>query len=234
MTRMPRNRIVRALPFLVLSIFVLSGCGPDAKDMKIEDLTAENAQLKNELAERERQLNDALVREGEAQATIDDLNQRLAQLRSETDKTKMVDGWISTPSFDMISIPGSVLFDSGKAKLRGPGRTTVQKLASDIRSRYLDRDIYVIGHTDNEPIRKSGWADNWELGAERSLTIIREMTKLGIPQEQMIAASCGEYRPREPNATAQGRQLNRRVEFYAVRRDLPISDRTTANRMFEE
>ncbi len=212
---------------IVMSVGVV-GCGPSAKDMKIDELTAENDQLKNELDDRDRLLNEALVRENEARGSIDELNQSLARMRADSDKHKGADGWITTPTFDMISIPGEVLFASGKASLSRQGRSAIARLASDIRARYADRDIYVFGHTDNEPIRKSKWKDNWELGAARALSTVQELGKLGVPRNSLIQANCGQYRPKSSNSSKRSRIQNRRVEFYAVKRTSGIIDTTAA------
>jgi chemotaxis protein MotB len=203
------------------------GCGPDAKDQKIADLTSENDQLKGELEDRDRKFNDALVRQGDSQSTIDELNQQLAKLRAGQGKEG---DWVTMPSFDMISVPGSVLFDSGKADLTAAGRAKLAQISSDIRSRYSDRDIYVFGHTDNQPIRKSKWKDNWELGAHRSLSVIRAMRDLGIPNESLVQANCGEYRPKLANSNDRNRFANRRVEFYAVKKGGSALDVSTALR----
>jgi flagellar motor protein MotB len=207
-------------------VFTAVGCGPDAKDRKIEDLTAENNSLKDELDDRDRRLNDALVKENEARSSIDELNQQLAKSRADGAKGGP-DGWITMKNFDMISIPGSVLFESGKADLTPAGRGKLQQIASDIRAKYPDRDIYVFGHTDDQPIRKSKWKDNWELGAHRSLTVIRSLRDNGIANEYLVQANCGEHRPRVANSGDKNRLQNRRVEFYAVpRRTGEIVDRT--------
>ncbi len=228
MARMTR-RVITSSPLLALVLSIAAvGCGPDAKDQKIQDLTAENQQLRGELGERERQFNDAIVRENEARGTIDELNRELARLRAGDRTAKGPDGWITMPSFDMISIPGNVLFASGRAELTAQGKTTLQKLASDIRTRYADRDIYVFGHTDDDPIRKSKWKDNWELGAARSLTVIRTMRDLGIANENLVQANCSQYRPRTSNASAAGKSQNRRVEFYAVKRTSGVVDNAAA------
>lgn len=220
----------RFLSPLLIAIFVMSvgtvGCGPNEKDLKIEDLTAENDQLKSELDDRDRLLNEALVRENEAWGSIDELNRSIAQMRADSDKHKGADGWITTPTFDMISIPGEILFSSGKADLSSQGRGTIAKLASDIRARYGDRDIYVFGHTDNEPIRKSKWKDNWELGSARALSTVRELAKLGVSDDRLIQANCGQNRPKIDNNSKQGRNQNRRVEFYAVKRTGGAMDAT--------
>ncbi len=205
------------------------GCGPSEKDLKIEDLTAENDQLKSELDDRDRLINEALVRENEARGSIDELNQSLARMRADAEQQpKGADGWVTTPTFDMISIPGEVLFASGKASLSRQGRSTIARLASDIRSRYPDRDIYIFGHTDNEPIRKSKWKDNWELGSARALSTVRELAKLGIPRESLIQANCGQYRPKTSNSSKRTRVQNRRVECFAVKRTSGVFDATAA------
>ncbi len=217
--------------YLLVSILgfaglVIAGCGPTAEQKKIQDLIAETDQLKRDLEDRDRAHNDMLAREGEARQTIDELNRELASLRAN--EGKQTDGWITMPSFDMISIPGSVLFASGKAELTSQGRGKLAEIASDIRARYADRDIYVFGHTDNEPIRKSKWKDNWELGAHRSLTVVRALRGNGIAPDQLIQANCGEFKPRDANSAATGRQQNRRVEFYAVKRNAGIIENTSA------
>ena len=149
-------------------------------------------------------------------------------MRASAGKHKETDGWVTMPSFDMISIPGSVLFASGKAELTSQGRSKLAEIASDIRARYADRDIYIFGHTDNEPIRKSKWKDNWELGAHRSLTVVRALRSNGIAPDQLIQANCGEFKPRDSNSAVSGRQQNRRVEFYAVKRNAGIIENTSA------
>src|SRR5262245_26374941 len=193
---MSRMNMALALSLSLLGSFLTVGCGPDAKDKRIGELTKENDSLKAELADRDSKVNDLTAKDEEAQKAVRDLNKELADARdrlakggspaapvgiAETAAAPPSKGWINMPVFDMISIPGEVLFDSGKATLRPAGRTTLDKLASDIRSRYSDRDIYVFGNTDDEPIRKSGWKDNWQLGAERSLTAVRYLVQAGIP-----------------------------------------------------
>jgi chemotaxis protein MotB len=223
MSRMNLTLVVSLLlPFLAI------GCGPDAKDKRIAELTKENDQLKAELADRDARVNELTAKDEEAQKAVRDLNRELADARDRLARgsttaapptvieAPQAKGWIGMPGFDMISIPGEVLFDSGKATLRPAGRSTLDKIASDIRARYSDRDIYVFGHTDDEPIRKSGWKDNWQLGAERALTASRYLIQAGIPPSKVIQANCSEYRPRAMGTSANVRKENRRVEFYAV------------------
>lgn len=218
MTRMPRIALFPIAGLALVALSAGAGCGPDPKQQRIDQLAKENDQLRADLADRDRQLNDAAVREDDARKTIDDLNGQMAKIRAEGAKAKDTDGWTSFSGFDMISIPGEVLFDSGKADLKTSGRSTLDRLASDIRSRFPDRDIYVFGHTDNEPIAKSKWKDNWELGAYRALNVIRHLRGAGVSEQSLVQANCSQFRPRAGNTSEAGKRQNRRVEFYAVER----------------
>jgi chemotaxis protein MotB len=200
----------------LVMVVVTSGCGPDAKDKKINDLCAENDQLKQDLADRDRQLNDLAVKASDAQKSIDELSQEMAKMRAAGGKVKE-GGWVTFGNFDMIAVPGSVLFDSGKADLSAGGKKKLASLAADIKAKFADRDIYVFGYTDAEPIAKSKWKDNWELGAHRALNVVRGLHEHGIGYEQLVQANCGEFRPKASGKTKNVAE-NRRVEFYAVPR----------------
>jgi chemotaxis protein MotB len=223
MTRKTLSLIAR-LSLVALAITVMtSGCGPDAKDKKISDLTAENEQLKNDLADKDGQLNDALVRADEARKSIGELNQEMAKLRA-AGAAGGKEGWVTFKNFDMIEVPGSVLFESGKVDLTANGRKTLSTLAADIKAKYADRDIYIIGYTDAEPIAKSKWKDNWELGAHRALTVVRTLHEQGVSYDQLVQANCGEFRPKKVGKNKNVAE-NRRVEFYAVRRNVAGIDK---------
>ncbi len=116
----------------------------------------------------------------------------------------------------MIAIPGNVLFAPGKATLRKSGKTALESVASAIRGQYGGKDIFVFGHTDDQPIKKSGWKDNFELSSERALSVVRHLKDRGITPSSLVACGAGEYRPRVPNTSDSNRSQNRRVEIFAV------------------
>ena len=225
------TRTLRSILLPITALFtlaIIAGCGPDAKTKKIEDLTAENDSLKKDLEGKDRDLQEAQMREGDAKSTIDQLNQRLAQMRGQGATNKKDGEWVTFNDFDMMNVPGSVLFEAGKSDLTGGGKSKLQQIASEIRSRYADRDIYVFGHTDDQPIKKSKWKDNWELGAHRALTVVRSLHDSGIPFESLVQANCGSYRPKISNAGGdKNRAQNRRVEFYAVKKKGGLVETTT-------
>jgi chemotaxis protein MotB len=105
------------------------------------------------------------------------------------------------------------LFDSGKATLKKATSAELDHINSVLREKYAGRQIDVLGHTDTDPIQKSNWKDNWELSAQRSLTVLRYLVQKGIPDENIRAIGCGESQPIASNATAAGKGKNRRVEI---------------------
>ena len=195
----------------------LAGCGKK---------TAPPVQLPPDTSaydQRIRELEDALR---QAEADRDANRDRLAQLQNELDNLRRQlaetpeppppPDWKAVEGGAMTSIEGTLLFDSGKAILKPGARETLNRIADVISDRYPDYDVYVFGHTDNEPIRYSAWKDNYELSAQRALTVTRYLRD-ALGSTNICAGGWGEYRPVAENTSAEGRQANRRVEIYAMR-----------------
>ncbi|MNT84814.1 Motility protein B [compost metagenome] len=78
----------------------------------------------------------------------------------------------------------------------------------------------VSGYTDDQQVREGNrrFADNWELSAQRALTVTRTLIDAGIPPTSVFSAAFGSQQPVTPNADAEGRAKNRRVEISPVPR----------------
>ena len=78
-------------------------------------------------------------------------------------------------------------------------------------------NVGIEGHTDNQPIKLSGWKTNWELSSSRALSVLHYLVKQkGIAPERLSANGYGEFHPVDSNDTKEGRQLNRRVEIVIL------------------
>lgn len=111
----------------------------------------------------------------------------------------------------MITLNGSVLFDSGSEEIRQEALPLVDKVGR-ILDHYTDNIIEVEGHTDNVPIHNGRFADNNVLSMYRALSVadyLREVTSLN--PAHIKSSGRGDYVPIADNATAEGRALNRRV-----------------------
>lgn len=121
-----------------------------------------------------------------------------------------------TLSNGRIGISGSVLFDSSSAELQPEGRQLLKSLSTPLATYLQARDevLMVSGFTDDRQLRDGNrFADNWELSAQRALTVTRALIEEGIPSASVFAAAFGSEQAVASNADAQGRSRNRRVEM---------------------
>lgn len=117
----------------------------------------------------------------------------------------------------VVTFVADVLFDSGKAKIRHEAYPILDKVATVLKENVPELSIGVEGHTDNVPIKHSGWKSNWELSTARALSVLHYLVEQkGISPERVSAIGYGEYRPVASNDTAAGRQMNRRVEVVIL------------------
>lgn len=121
-----------------------------------------------------------------------------------------------------IGISGSVLFSLNSDELQPDGRALLRTLVAPLKV-YLDqRDqlLMVSGFTDDLPIQKGNnrYTDNWQLSAERALTVTRALIEEGMPPSLIFAAAFGSQQPVVANQGAESRSQNRRVEMAPVPR----------------
>jgi flagellar motor protein MotB len=116
-----------------------------------------------------------------------------------------------------IGISSSVLFAFNSDQLQPEGRRLLKSLAAPLSAYLAARDeiLMVSGFTDDRPMRESAqqFADNWELSAQRALTVTRALIEDGVPASALFAAAFGAEQPVASNADAAGRARNRRVEI---------------------
>ena len=122
-----------------------------------------------------------------------------------------------------IAIKGSVLFAVNSDKLQTEGRVLLRSLVAPLNVFLGERDqmLMISGFTDDRPILGSNrsFTDNWELSAQRALTVTRVLIEEGMPASMVFAAAFGEQNPVASNNDEQGRSQNRRVEMAPVPRN---------------
>jgi flagellar motor protein MotB len=127
-----------------------------------------------------------------------------------------------------IGISGSVLFAFNSAQLQPEGRQLLQSLAAPLATYLKARDeiLMVSGFTDDRPMRGGSreFADNWELSAQRALTVTRVLIEEGLPPSSVFAAAFGSQQPVASNDDAEGRARNRRVEIAPTQRRAPAGE----------
>ncbi|HEX7831314.1 MAG TPA: OmpA family protein, partial [Thermoanaerobaculia bacterium] len=118
---------------------------------------------------------------------------------------------VSRPSEGEINVrlTSDVLFDTDSSALRAASRETLRDLANNFEQ-YPDNIIVVEGHTDSTGTE----AYNQRLSEQRAGNVADYLIDNGVRASNVTVYGFGELRPKSSNDSAEGRQLNRRVEIH--------------------
>ncbi len=201
----------RMLMFGILVFaFLTGGCSIVIQKRLSSDVEKIN-RLKQELAEKEQELK---IRSGELEQ-LKKIKALLEQRLKEEIANKEVKLDLTNRGV-VITLTSDILFDSGKADIKPEAYPILDKVAEILKYKIADRNIGVEGHTDNQPIRYSGWKSNWELSTARAVNVVHYLIKKGVPPQRLTAIGYGPYRPVADNSTEEGRRKNRRVEIVIL------------------
>jgi chemotaxis protein MotB len=122
---------------------------------------------------------------------------------------------------DRFVFQSEVLFPVGSAELTPAGVSGITALAITIKdiAAEIPPDIAWIlrvdGHTDRQPIKGVGgqFASNWELSAERAITVVKLLIADGVPAEHLAATAFGDNQPLDHANTPEAYAKNRRIEL---------------------
>ena len=192
---------------IIFLSLALTGCtfifqkGKRSDAEKIEQLSREL----DELSQTKRLLEDRLSQE----------------IKDKQVKLQMMDKGL------VITFLADVLFDSGKAVIKPETFSALDKVARVLKENVPHLNVGIEGHTDNVPIKYSGWKSNWELSTARALSVLHYLVDdKGINPERVSAIGYGEYRPVASNSSVEERQLNRRVEVVIIPKVSKVKETT--------
>lgn len=214
------QRICVAL-IAVICVSALTGCTNWEQEYKNLDIILQNREGQLEdcqgqldgITDQTRAIGEQL---SQSRQTIADLERQLKSGVSKSQATgfdgmnvkySKADGTIT------VTLQNTVLFSSGKATLKKMTINELDSIRRVISNRYSGMLIDVVGHTDSDPIKKSKWKDNWQLSAERALSVLRYLNSKGMSSKQLRAVAAGSSRPVASNKTTSGKSQNRRVEI---------------------
>lgn len=198
----------------------LEAAGVDMKKLNedLQNAATRVSSLSSTLEEREKALAEYKARAKQ----LEQIKARFEMLRKKLDELTKLGLAVSIRRNRMvISLPGDVLFDSGRETLKKEGQEILQKVAGIINadSSLKGRDYQVAGHTDNKPLAGGIFRDNWGLSLMRAREVLMFLVsdKGGsLPLEHWSAAGFGDTDPIAPNDTDEGRQRNRRCDLIVV------------------
>jgi outer membrane protein OmpA-like peptidoglycan-associated protein len=198
--------------------------------LQAELAAAREAQLKSEAQAREAQLQataaatEAAAREAAARAEAEraaseareasaKAEAERARLAAEKLRAQLLDQFNrvletkDTPRGLVITI-ADVLFDTGKYDLRPPTREALARLSGIVLA-HPGLKLEVEGHTDST----GSDALNQTLSEQRAGTVRGYLVQQGVSGDAISAKGFGKSMAIADNATAAGRQKNRRVEL---------------------
>jgi chemotaxis protein MotB len=120
---------------------------------------------------------------------------------------------------DRFVFQSEVLFPVGSADLTQAGMGQMTALAVTIKdiATEIPPDLHwvlrVDGHTDPQPVKGGQFASNWELSAQRAITVVKLLIGDGVPADHLAATAFGEYQPFGPGDTTDAYAKDRRIEL---------------------
>jgi chemotaxis protein MotB len=123
-----------------------------------------------------------------------------------------------------IEINTDILFPSGSGVFSTSAEPVLDKLADVLKP--FPNPIRVEGHTDDRPIHTAAFPSNWELSATRAASVVHQFTAQGIDPLRLEIVGFGEFHPRQPNTSADGRNANRRVAVLVLEAVSPTGTTT--------
>ena len=177
-----------------------------------QDLSKRNALLGQDLAAREKRVQELESLIADKEKATRELRDRVAKSLlgfNEKDLTiKVKNGKV------YVSLSEQLLFASGKYDVDPKGEVALKTLASVLK-KDTSVNITIEGHTDDVPMKSgtSGLKDNWDLSVLRATSIARLLTSEGVLGKQVISSGRSKFLPLDDQKTNEARTKNRRTEI---------------------
>jgi len=115
-----------------------------------------------------------------------------------------------------LVIASDITFNPGRADLSNRAAATLGKVVKTLKETKGVGKIRVEGHTDSDPIRKSGFKSNEDLSLARANSVEHFLVAQGIDEDLVEVVGYGDHKPTASNDTPAGKAKNRRVEIVLV------------------
>lgn len=148
-------------------------------------------------------------------AQLDAAKQAIDAAAAKAGMSKQISATVDERGLTVRLRTDPFLFDSGSAVLHPSALNLLRPVATVVKN--LPNPVSVEGHTDSTPIHSTVYPSNNFLGAARACAVMEAMRARGLPSTRSACTSRGQDAPIATNATAEGRQANRRVEILVIR-----------------
>jgi len=172
---------------------------------------------KTEISKKRIQESTPIDSQDETSDTVNRIKQAASDANEMMEKTQ-------TPTITVeeaqdgfvIKLPAALLFKPGSATIENQDALLfLKRIALIVQELPQDMQVNAQGHTDNtNPGTDSPFKDNWELSTGRAIAVVDELILDGVSPKRLSATGYSQYDPVATNATAIGREKNRRVELH--------------------
>lgn len=190
--------LLLALAAIAILLFLVRGCDSEDEVTQSEVTTTEST---------------GAVTTTETDADWNNINRDVpaATYKEITDKDVTVRG---NEEYAIYSLDETILFDTDSDAIRSGAEQKLQQVSNSLGQRFANGRIRIYGYTDS----KGSANYNQELAEKRAEAVRNWLVKNGKVNENMVSIHpVGEAEQVASNATAKGRQQNRRVEIVARR-----------------
>jgi type VI secretion system protein ImpK len=115
----------------------------------------------------------------------------------------------------LVRIMGRGMFGSGSAEVEPQFVNLLQRIGEALRTE--PGRVAVQGHSDNQPIRTVRFPSNFQLSAARAASAMDIVARTTGQPERFTSVGRADTEPLASNATAEGREQNRRIEVVLTR-----------------
>ncbi|CAM3856295.1 flagellar motor protein MotB [Rheinheimera salexigens] len=157
---------------------------------------------------------DSSDTEAAQQASQEQTNQQVKKLAEQLEQ-QILDGAIELESLGqqiIIRIRENGSFASGSSFLQPRFKPIVQRIGQLLND--VPGEITVTGHTDDIQVSNELHSNNWDLSAQRAVSVATEMVKAqGFDRMRLVVVGHADTKPLVANDSNANRRQNRRVEI---------------------
>jgi type VI secretion system protein ImpK len=143
------------------------------------------------------------------------LDRLRASLKPEIDSGAV--SLLGTAATPIIRVTEHAMFASGSADVQSASLALLERIAAALRNEA--GSLRVIDHTDNQPVRSVRFPSNFQLSVARANAVRAIIAHYVGDPARVSAEGRADADPIASNATAEGREQNRRIEIVLHRQD---------------
>jgi outer membrane protein OmpA-like peptidoglycan-associated protein len=176
---------------------------------QMQQAEGQREQILLQAREREAQAAEQKARDAQAAAGSAQEQARTATAQAQATQAELQALQAKQTERGMVlTLGNSVLFDSGSDALKAGATDSLDRVSQFLQN-HASIKVRIEGHTDSI----GGDDYNQGLSERRAQAVARELQSHAVPTERIQALGRGKQRPVASNASASGRQQNRRVEI---------------------